>query len=125
MTRFITIICGYTIVATVTCRWAEAGGYPEPMLPGVVEHCTSDCDKVCVPEPAKAKKVRTEYDLKCVDYCLPKCPHFSLLHRWGTCDTGCDVTCGKPRTRHVLVKRLITEERDSVKCVPQQIATKQ
>jgi hypothetical protein len=119
MKGFMTALCVFTIVATALVRPAQASDKSGPALSGAVAYGEADCVcKVCVPEPAKTKTVKTVYDVKCVDYCLPKCPHFGWLK--GDCGE-CGTTCDKPRTRRVLVKKLITEEHDTIKCVPKQI----
>ena len=72
--------------------------------------CRDACPpKVCVPEPTTKKVTRVVYESKCVEYCLPKCSLF------GGC-SNCD-SCGKPRTKHILVKKVIIEECPATKCV--------
>lgn len=73
--------------------------------------CHDACpQKVCVPEPATKKVTRVVYESKCVEYCLPKCSLF------GGCDSSC-TNSDKPRTKHILVKKVITEERPATRCV--------
>jgi hypothetical protein len=86
--------------------------------------CPPRVQKICVPEPTKTKTVKTVYDCKCVDYCLPKCPCCPCC---GCCtlwpcfhkDCGCQScpSCTKPRTRTVLVKKFVTTEEQTFKCV--------
>ena len=80
--------------------------------------CPPPCaPKVCVPEPTTRKVEKVVYDDKCVDYCLPRCSLFSLFAGKGCgCGDGGCLNCGQPRTRHVLIKRLVREECPDVKC---------
>ncbi len=70
------------------------------------------CDKVCVPVPDVKKKTRVVYGVVERDFCLPRATF---------CGKCCaeDGACGKVRTRHVLVKKVVTEECPSFKCVVQ------
>ncbi|MFO0967308.1 MAG: hypothetical protein U0793_17250 [Gemmataceae bacterium] len=96
--------------------------------------CPTTC-KTCVAVPDKKIVNHTVFASKCIDYCLPKCPGFfeSLRHRGscascntcGTCASGacpapsCPTcaSCGHVRTKHVLLKRVVTCEEDAFKCV--------
>jgi hypothetical protein len=70
--------------------------------------------KVCVPVPAVKKTEKVIYDERCVDYCLPHC---SLWSFFGCgCDAGGCLNCGSPRTRRVLIKKVVHEECPDVKC---------
>jgi hypothetical protein len=74
--------------------------------------------KVCVPEPTIKKHPHTVFGVKCVDYCLKKCPPFASL-RGGCCNDGCGAACGdcgKPRTKKVLLKKVITCDEPDYKC---------
>ena len=91
----------------ITLFWAAL------VSPLAAQHPAAPCHdacppKVCVSEPTTKKVTRVVYESKCIDYCLPKC---SLLG-------GC-ADCGKPRTKHILVKKVITEECPATKCVVQ------
>ncbi len=91
--------------------WAWAADPPAVVVP-----CPAPCGpKVCVPEPTVRKTDKVIYDEKCVDYCLPHCSLWSLL-TGGGCGCGCEAGCGTPRVRHVLIKRVVHEERPAVKC---------
>jgi hypothetical protein len=88
------------------------------------------CCKKCVTIPTTIKRVKVLYGEKCVDYCLPRCHCCERAHHDGGCDhcdghgdyglcrclTNC-VSCGKPRTKHILLKREETVECNSFKCV--------
>lgn len=83
--------------------------------------------RYCVAEPSKVKTPRVYYEEKTQFYCLPKCPCplAGLFHKCGLkCCSGCEKCCeggcqdcGKPRKRHVLIKKTANEETDSFKCV--------
>jgi hypothetical protein len=79
--------------------------------------CPAPCAaKVCVPVPTMRTTDKVVFDDRCVDYCLPRCSLFSLF--WGGgcgCDRSC-ANCGRPRTRHVLIKKIVHEECPDVKC---------
>lgn len=73
---------------------------------------------LCCPEPAKRKITRVLYDCKCEDYCLPRCNCKCWLW-WKQC-LPCGelcVECGQPRVRHVLLKKIVTDECPTVNCV--------
>jgi hypothetical protein len=78
--------------------------------------CAEDCapHKVCVPESTTIKKPRVVFSMKCVEYCLPKCS----LHARGCdkCD-NCDADCGPPRTKRVLMKKVVVDECPGTICV--------
>ena len=117
--RFLSALGAFAVVVIAAGQAAKPSAPPAPGRPHTATASDADCgERICVAEPVKVKAVKPVYGVKCVEYCLPKCPHFCLLH-----PERCCPKCGKLRTRRVLVKRFVTEERDTVKCVPQRIAT--
>ena len=119
--RFLTILVAITAVTIAAGQAAKPSAAPAPGRGHAATASGADCgEKICSAEPAKVKTVKSVYGVKCVEYCLPKCPHLSLRHA----GDGCGVKCGKLRTRQVLLKRSVTEERDTAKCVPQRISSK-
>jgi hypothetical protein len=86
--------------------WAGDAPCPPPACP---PPCPAP---VCVAVPATRTIDKVIYDDRCVAYCLPRCSLFSFLWH-GTC--GC-AECGQPRTRHVLIKKIVHEECPDVKC---------
>lgn len=106
-----------------------------PSAPG----CYRSFWKVAVPTTVKKKNHRICYDCKEEDYahtrCLPTpipshqcpnggCEHFGLFGWMGKCgwgeSLGC-VHCGKPHTRKVLIKKIITEEAEVPACKVERI----
>jgi hypothetical protein len=85
--------------------------------PSAAPACEEPClKKVCVPECAKKKVTKVEYDQKCVDYCVPRHSLLSLFHH-SDCDQCQE--CGKQvQSKHILVKKIIVTDEDTVKCVP-------
>ena len=88
------------------------------------EACHAPClEKVCVPVPDKMKISKTVYACKEKDICLPRCPPFSFFR--GGCHDRCDdcppqadcPSCGHPRTVAVLMKKVVTTECPTTKCV--------
>jgi hypothetical protein len=80
-----------------------------------------DCvKKECVRVPDTRKKTHTEY--RCIeeDICKPRC-HLCKLGKCGggcdNCDTGKCKDCGKVRCRRKLVKKFVTEEQCTTKCI--------
>ena len=76
--------------------------------------------KVCrmVPEVKQHKK--RVFDVKCEDYCLPKCP-CPLCCGKKLCGDWCPL-CGKPRTKQLLLKKdIVVEEVISYKCVVEEV----
>ena len=84
-------------------------------------NCCGAACKICVPEPAKKKIEKVNYSCKCKDFCVKGCP--GLHNRTCKDCQGCDVencpTCGKVRTKKVLIKKVKVTECDTFKCVPQ------
>jgi len=81
------------------------------------------CKKVCVPAPDTKKVTHNCYRCKCEDVCLPKCGcPFHCHHECGDCchDAPC-AKCGHPHTRHILLKKIVTEECPRTKCVVQTV----
>jgi hypothetical protein len=75
--------------------------------------------KVCKPVPDKKKTTKVVYECKEEWYCLPKCPcplHIGKHDCCDSCGNHC-LTCEKPRCRRILVKKIITEEVPTTKCV--------
>ncbi|MCI0380568.1 MAG: hypothetical protein L0215_23520 [Gemmataceae bacterium] len=85
----------------------------------------SNCDaqacppthKVCVPVPDKIKKTTVVYGCVVKDFCLPKCALGGLFG--GCCShNGCPTgECEHVRSKRVLLKKVVTEECPSFKCV--------
>jgi len=85
---------------------------------GEVIHKDVTC-KVCKPLPDKKNVTKVVYECKEEWYCLPKCPCPRHIGKHDCCDprgTPCP-TCEKPRCRRVLVKKFVTEEKPTTKCV--------
>jgi len=79
-------------------------------------HETLPCDvpcKVCKPVPDKKKVTKVVYECKEEWYCLSKCPKHNCCD---PCAAPCPA-CDKPRCRRILVKKIITEEKPTTKCV--------
>lgn len=96
------------------CAAAAALAWAEDAPPA----CDAPCvHKVCVPELTTVVKDKVIYDDRCVDYCLPKCSLLSILK--GGCSRGAGgcTNCGRPRTRHVLIKKFVHEECPDATCV--------
>ena len=70
---------------------------------------------VCVPEHDVKKTTKAVYSCGCEPLCV------GYVHGlFGRC--GCDAgECGKPYTRHYLIKKVRTCEEDAVKCVPAEV----
>lgn len=115
------------LLGASTC--VRAQGFPgEPGLSGHCNDavCPSVC-KSCMAVPTTVKRTRTEYGSKAINYCLPPCGRCAQQHHCNEdCgqDGGCgrSLECGPVRTRHVLLKRVVTEERPGTKCEPVSIA---
>jgi hypothetical protein len=79
---------------------------------------------VCRPTPDVIKTTRPAYHCEVRELCL-KCLDLRAL--FGLHDPsvpGCCTTCkAKPRTVRVLFKKIVTEERPGVKCVPEPATT--
>jgi hypothetical protein len=105
---------------------ADAPAFVSPAsapLVGVVGQpcCSASCAaKVCTPVPAIKKTDKVIYDEKCVDYCLPRCSLFSIFSGQCGCGKECSA-CGQPRTKHLLVKKIVHEECAEMKCEVQAV----
>lgn len=107
----------------------------EPGYRIVEEICYQDVVRKCCKVVPDVKKVtHTIYDCKCEDYCLPRCN--CLCHHCKSCEEPCQgcfgsegclkshcdplnlcPMCGKPRVKKILMKKIITEECPTFKCV--------
>ncbi len=87
--------------------------------------CNNKCDtcgKVCVSECYNKVTPRVVYGSKCIDYCLPTCPRFSLGLGHGCCNTACTTcaeNCGPVRSKRVLLKKVVNDECPATRCVVQ------
>lgn len=76
------------------------------------QNCEADCGcPTCVTVPTTVKHSHPVYRCKVVDFCLPKCS----LHGLHGCESCC-TKCGSPRTKHVLMKKIVDEETCAMKC---------
>ncbi len=84
--------------------------------------CGARCNE-CVVAPATKKNEKVNYSMKCVDFCVKGFPGLGN-HTCKDCK-GCEVqncpTCGKVRTKKVLIKKVKVTECDTFKCVPQTV----
>jgi hypothetical protein len=71
--------------------------------------CQPALCKECVPVPG-TPKTHTEYCSRTIDFCVRRCTLCG-----GSCDADC-VNCGRPRTKHVMLKRVVTDECPTTKC---------
>lgn len=97
--------------------------------------CAADCGevvyhdvtcRVCKPVPDKKKVAKVVYEFKEEWYSLPKCPcslHLGKHDCCEPCGTPCP-TCDKPRCRRVLVKKFVTEEKPTTKCIVDTVTEK-
>jgi len=77
--------------------------------------CHDACPaNTCISQPTTKKTSKTVFSSKCIEFCLPKCSCCSLFS--GGCD-DCGENCGHVRTKHVLLKKVVTEECPSTECV--------
>jgi len=110
------------ILALVCVACGGPGRAADPPPPPCPPPCAPPppcAAKTCVAVPATLKTDKVIYDDRCVDYCLPRCSLWSLLGGGCGCDGGC-LSCGHPRTRHVLLKKILHEECPDVKCEPRE-----
>ena len=116
-------ILSFCCLALATPAWAQSTTivHDASLLP--VNHvsrsgacCNDACpQKSCVAVPAIITHHKTVFASKCIEYCTPKCS----LQRG--CDSCAD-NCGKVRTKHVLMKKVITTECPGTKCEPAYVA---
>jgi len=84
--------------------------------------------KACKPVPDKKKATKVVYECTIEWYCQPKCP--CPLHMLPTAHGGCDASgsrctsCEVPRCRRVLVKKFVTTESPTTKCVVETVSEK-
>jgi hypothetical protein len=118
------LILGFCCLAFASPAWAQT-----PVSPGAIQDanllpiqhvlhhggaCNDNCGgRTCVSVPSTKVHTKTIFCSKCIEYCLPRC---SLLHGGG-CDSCAD-NCGPIRTKNVLLKKVVTTECPSTKCVP-------
>jgi hypothetical protein len=93
---------------------------PPPRTSGPVDaSCPAPCAstyKACVAVPGVTVKTKVVFGCREVDYCLPRCGLF------GGCRDACPTeNCEyHARTKRVLLKKVVTEECTSTKCVVQE-----
>lgn len=85
--------------------------------------------KVCRQVPDVKKVTKWVYDCKTEDFCIKQCS--GLLGKGGSgcssgCSTGCDSgcpngTCSGPYQRTLLIKRLVTTEVPTTKCIVEEV----
>jgi len=122
---------GLVIVAAAVC-WlglCQAADAPPVCQPGyvIVEEITYQevVRKCCKVVPEKIKTRRTVYGCKTEDYCLPRCPH--PWHGQSGCAEGAPAACpacSAPRTRQLLLKKEVVEEKSTFKCVVETVVEK-
>jgi hypothetical protein len=96
---------------------AKPGDSPAP-APAAAD-CPPPVEKVCVAVPGTRKTTRAVYKCKTVDYCIPALPGLCrLLHG---CSAGCPGCCAGPLCKHVLLKRIVTEECPTTTCEVQAV----
>lgn len=75
------------------------------------------CKQRCVCEPEMKKIPHVIYDCRCEKFCSSVCSWGLLANLFGDGCCGCRPPCGWVRTRHVLLKKTVTEDCPSFKCV--------
>ena len=133
-----TIISSLAIGFLITNMCVAADNCGGPACCSQTHDCCNQCgvQKTCkvVCEMKKVKK--TSWVVKCEEFCpsLPGCGHGCKSSCGGSCDTGCDSDCcgdpcaslqkpmvppkcGKVRSRKKLVKKEITCEVPTYKCI--------
>src|SRR5262245_46698350 len=86
--------------------------------------CVHSCEapsncRICNQVPSTKKVTKTVYQAKEEWYCLTKCPcplHIGKHNCCDPCGKFC-TTCDKPRCRRILVKKIITADEPTTKCV--------
>ena len=76
------------------------------------------CCKTCVPECVTKKIEKVSYGVKCVEFCLPKCPGARSYKDCQGCEHNDCPRCGQVRTKKVLIKKITTIECETTQCVP-------
>jgi hypothetical protein len=101
------------------CCWAargQAGEIPacEPGYRIVEEVCYKEViHKVCRLVPDVKKVTKPVFEVKCIPYCQKKWPGSGCQD---CCGKGPCPTCGKVRTRKVLMKKFVTCEEPITRC---------
>ncbi|MER3416207.1 MAG: hypothetical protein C4297_08370 [Gemmataceae bacterium] len=112
---------------TVTLASTLTASAQEMVMPAGHVHvlsrhdCAAPCGPVCVPVTDKRVVTKTVYHCKEEPFCLPRCRSLLDLLCFWRCDS-CDtcVECEPPRTRKVLLKKIVKHEESVVRCVLQQ-----
>ena len=108
---------------------AHASGLLKPAKPAcepgftmVAEVCYKDVvKKVCRLVPDVKKVSKWVYDCKSEDFCLKRCP----LHKDKCCNDCAECAkCDRPRTKTVLLKKLVVEECPTTKCIVEEVCEK-
>ena len=105
-----TFVMALLCTGMVGIAWAAE--LPPPVAAPVVvtEGCPQPCcaRKVCCPVETTVKQTKIVYNVKCEEFCLPRC---------GLLPCSC-TKCVRVMTKKVLIKKVITTECPSTKCVP-------
>lgn len=115
------LVCG----TFTSITWAD--GVPAPPLACEPGHIFIEeiryqeiVHTICTTVPDVKKTVKPVYRCKEEEICLPKCSH--CKQKCGDC-SSCP-QCGKPRSRRVLVKKLVMEACPTSKCVIETVVEK-
>jgi len=114
--RVLGALCVFCLSAGV-----RAAGPPtcEPGYQIVEEVCYKEVVHcVCKVVPDIKKVTKPVHDCKAVEFCQLKCPGFHCKHG---CDGAPCPDCGKVRTRTVLLKKFVTVEEPTCKCVVEKV----
>ncbi|MCI0682664.1 MAG: hypothetical protein L0Y71_11210 [Gemmataceae bacterium] len=123
--------CCLTLAAFGLCAATTAVAQEKLKAPAhaPAASCDAAClHKVCIAVPDKKKTTTYEYSCKEKDVCLHRCVfggfHFGgLLRGHGCSDSACESSCGscdqcgRPRTVRVLMKKPVSCETDTTKCI--------
>ena len=70
---------------------------------------------ICVPQPSTKIKVSIKYSSETEKFCPPGPRFWPFFGQNNSCAGG---DCGNAATKRYLVKRIVTEEEPTIKCVP-------
>ena len=104
-----------TCVFLANAAWGQSPAVQPATANLSVQVCPQPVKTICVPEASTKIKVSINYSSTAQQVCPGGCSIFSIFGKCQTCDGP---NCGVPYTKKYLVKKIVTAEEPTIKCIP-------